>query len=56
MDTMAVVPLTTAPRAVRLIKRESLARAPASLPHWLKINQLVNQTLIDLLYEAWRAV
>jgi len=56
MDALAFSPLTTRHALAELIKREiafALAGKPAGI--WLKMNQLVDETLIDLLYEASRA-
>ncbi len=56
MDAIAFSPLTTRHVLADLIKRE-IAFAHAGKPAgiWLKMNQLVDETLIDLLYEASRA-
>jgi polyphosphate kinase len=56
MDAIAFSPLTTRHVLSDLIKRE-IAYAHAGKPAgiWLKMNQLVDETLIDLLYEASRA-
>ncbi len=56
MDAIAFSPLTTRHVLSDLIKRE-IAYAHAGKPGgiWLKMNQLVDETLIDLLYEASRA-
>jgi polyphosphate kinase len=53
MDALAFSPLTTRHVLADLIKRE-IAYAHAGKPAgiWLKMNQLVDETLIDLLYEA----
>jgi polyphosphate kinase len=56
MDALAFSPLTTRHVLSDLIKRETAyahAGKPAGI--WLKMNQLVDETLIDLLYEASRA-
>ena len=56
MDALAFSPLTLRPVLTDLIKREiafALAGKPAGI--WLKMNQLVDEKLIDLLYEASRA-
>src|SRR5215469_3500626 len=56
MDELAFSPLTLRAALVELIKREiafATAGKPATI--WLKMNQLVDETLIDLLYEASRA-
>ena len=56
MDAVAFSPLTTRTVLADLIRRE-IAFAHAGKPAgiWLKMNQLVDETLIDLLYEASRA-
>ena len=56
MDALAFSPLTLRPVLSDLIKRE-IAFAHAGKPAgiWLKMNQLVDEALIDLLYEASRA-
>ena len=56
MDAVAFSPLTTRTVLSDLIRRE-IAFAHAGKPAgiWLKMNQLVDETLIDLLYEASRA-
>jgi polyphosphate kinase len=56
MDALAFSPLTLRTVLAELIKRE-IAFAHAGKPAgiWLKMNQLVDETLIDLLYEASRA-
>ncbi|MEJ0017709.1 MAG: RNA degradosome polyphosphate kinase [Acetobacteraceae bacterium] len=56
MDAIAFSPHTTRPVLTDLIRREialALAGKPANI--WLKMNSLVDETLIDLLYEASRA-
>ena len=56
MDELAFSPLTLRAVLTDLIQREialALAGKPAGI--WLKMNQLVDETLIDLLYEASRA-
>ena len=53
MDALAFSPLTMRTVLSELIRREiafAQAGRPASI--WLKMNQLVDETLIDLLYEA----
>ena len=56
MDAIAFSPLTTRAVLSDLIRRE-IAFAHAGRPAgiWLKMNSLVDETLIDLLYEASRA-
>ena len=56
MDALAFSPLTTRTVLADLIRRE-IAFAHAGKPAgiWLKMNSLVDETLIDLLYEASRA-
>ncbi len=56
MDALAFSPLTTRAVLADLIQRE-VAYAHAGRPAgiWLKLNSLVDETLIDLLYEASRA-
>jgi polyphosphate kinase len=56
MDALAFSPLTTRAVLTELIRRE-IAFAHAGKPAgiWLKMNSLVDETLIDLLYEASRA-
>ncbi|HEX3399121.1 MAG TPA: RNA degradosome polyphosphate kinase [Acetobacteraceae bacterium] len=53
MDALAFSPLTTRSVLAELIKRE-IAFAHAGKPAgiWLKLNSLVDETLIDLLYQA----
>jgi polyphosphate kinase len=53
MDALAFSPLTTRSVLTELIRRE-IAFAHAGKPAgiWLKLNSLVDETLIDLLYEA----
>jgi polyphosphate kinase len=53
MDALAFSPLTLRPVLAELIHREiAFARAGKPAGIWLKMNQLVDETLIDLLYEA----
>jgi polyphosphate kinase len=56
MDALAFSPLTMRTVLADLIKRE-IAFAHAGRPAgiWLKLNSLVDETLIDLLYDASRA-
>ena len=56
MDAIAFSPLTTRAVLSDLIRRE-IAFAHAGRPAgiWLKLNSLVDETMIDLLYEASRA-
>jgi polyphosphate kinase len=56
MDALAFSPLTTRNVLAELIRRE-IAFAHAGRPAgiWLKMNSLVDERLIDLLYEASRA-
>jgi polyphosphate kinase len=56
MDALAFSPLTTRAVLADLIQRE-VAYAHAGRPAgiWLKLNSLVDETLIDLLYEASHA-
>ena len=56
MDALAFSPLTTRTVLAELIRRE-IAFAHAGRPAgiWLKMNSLVDEKLIDLLYEASRA-
>ena len=56
MDALAFSPLTTRSVLTELIRRE-IAFAHAGRPAgiWLKMNSLVDEELIDLLYEASRA-
>jgi polyphosphate kinase len=56
MDAIAFSPLTTRAVLSDLIRRE-IAFAHAGRPAgiWLKLNSLVDETLIDLLYQASRA-
>jgi polyphosphate kinase len=56
MDALAFSPLTTLSVLTELIRRE-IAFAHAGRPAgiWLKMNSLVDERLIDLLYEASRA-
>jgi polyphosphate kinase len=56
MDALAFSPLTTRSVLAELIRRE-IAFAHAGKPAgiWLKMNQLVDEALIDLLYDASRA-
>jgi polyphosphate kinase len=56
MDALAFSPLTLRTVLVDLIKREiTFARAGRPAGIWLKMNQLVDEALIDLLYDASRA-
>jgi polyphosphate kinase len=56
MDAIAFSPLTLRPTLIELIERESgFARAGLPATIWLKMNSLVDQKLIDALYEAARA-
>ena len=53
MDALAFSPLTIKPALLELIEREILfAREGRSGAIWLKMNSLVDQVLIDKLYEA----
>jgi polyphosphate kinase len=53
MDALAFSPLTMRNVLAELIKREiAFAQAGKPATIWLKMNQLVDETLIDLLYEA----
>jgi polyphosphate kinase len=56
MDALAFSPLTTRAVLTELVRRE-IAYAHAGRPAgiWLKMNSLVDETLIDLLYDASRA-
>jgi polyphosphate kinase len=56
MDAIAFSPLTTRPMLESLIRAE-IANAQAGKPSgiWLKVNSLVDERMIDLLYEASRA-
>ena len=56
MDALAFSPLTTLSVLTELIRRE-IAFAHAGKPAgiWIKLNSLVDERLIDLLYEASRA-
>jgi polyphosphate kinase len=56
MDALAFSPLTTRTVLTELIRRE-IAFAHAGRPAgiWIKLNSLVDEALIDLLYEASRA-
>jgi polyphosphate kinase len=56
MDAIAFSPLTTRAVLSDLIRREiAFAHAGRPAAIWLKLNSLVDETLIDLLYEASRA-
>ncbi len=56
MDAIAFSPLTLRPTLIELIEREiGFARAGLPATIWLKMNSLVDQKLIDCLYEASRA-
>jgi polyphosphate kinase len=56
MDALAFSPLTMRTVLTELIRREiALAQAGKPAGIWLKLNSLVDETLIDLLYEASRA-
>jgi len=56
MDALAFSPLTTRKTLLKQIKREiEAARAGKPAGIWLKMNSLVDETLIDALYEASRA-
>jgi polyphosphate kinase len=56
MDELAFSPLTTRATLAKLIGREiEFARAGKPATIWLKMNSLVDQALIDKLYEASRA-
>jgi polyphosphate kinase len=56
MDAIAFSPLTMRAALADLIRREiAFARAGRPAGIWLKLNSLVDETLIDLLYEASRA-
>jgi polyphosphate kinase len=53
MDALAFSPLTTRPVLIGLIDREiAFARAGKPATIWLKLNSLVDQILIDKLYDA----
>ncbi len=53
MDALAFSPLTTRPVITALIRHEiDLARQGRPATIWLKLNSLVDDALIDLLYEA----
>jgi polyphosphate kinase len=56
MDAISFSPLTTRPRLEELIRFE-IENAKAGKPSgiWLKVNSLVDERMIDLLYEASRA-
>jgi polyphosphate kinase len=56
MDALAFSPLTMRPVLAELIRREiAFAKAGKPAGIWLKMNQLVDETLIDLLYQASQA-
>ena len=56
MDALAFSPLTTRSKLVALIEAEiGFARAAKPAQIWLKMNSLVDEELIDKLYEASRA-
>jgi polyphosphate kinase len=56
MDSLAFSPLTTRPVLNELIKREmAFAREGKPAHIWLKLNSLVDEKLIDRLYEASNA-
>jgi polyphosphate kinase len=56
MDAIAFSPLTTRSVLTELIQREiAFARAGKPAGIWLKLNSLVDEQLIDLLYEASNA-
>jgi polyphosphate kinase len=56
MDAVAFSPLTMRTVLAELIRREiAFAQGGKPATIWLKMNQLVDETLIDLLYEASRA-
>ncbi|HET7881983.1 MAG TPA: RNA degradosome polyphosphate kinase [Acetobacteraceae bacterium] len=56
MDALAFSPLTTRSVLAELIRREiALAHAGRPAGIWVKLNSLVDEALIDLLYEASRA-
>ena len=53
MDALGFSPLTTRPILLDLIRREvNHARAGKPASMWLKMNSLVDETLIDALYDA----
>ena len=56
MDALAFSPLTTRPTLVELIQSEiEFARAGKPATIWLKLNSLLDDELIDALYDASRA-
>jgi polyphosphate kinase len=56
MDGLAFAPLTIRPVLMEMIKQEiAFAREGKSAGIWLKMNSLVDETLIDALYRASRA-
>ena len=56
MDALAFSPLTTRPTLVELIQSEiGFARAGKPATIWLKLNSLLDDELIDALYDASRA-
>jgi polyphosphate kinase len=56
MDALAFSPLTTRPTLIELIHREiEFARAGKPATIWLKLNSLLDDELIDALYDASRA-
>ncbi len=56
MDALAFSPLTLRPALLELIDREiAFARAGKPATIWFKVNSLVDETIIDKLYEASNA-